>query len=65
MGICGQEVARGCDYVPCGKSLPDNLATIVATEGTARELARVEPSRRLEVLERAAESGKNDNHGCH
>jgi hypothetical protein len=38
------------------KALP--LGTIVPTESQARELAKVEPARRVEVLEKAAESGK-------
>ncbi len=34
-------------------ALPANLGTIVTTESQARELARVEPERRQEVIERA------------
>ena len=36
------------------KSLPKDLGTAVPTERAARELARVEPERRQEVVERAA-----------
>jgi len=38
------------------KALPERVHTIVGTETQARELAKVEPERRVAVLEKAAES---------
>ncbi len=40
------------------ESLPDNLSTIVDTEGVARAVAKVKPERRAAVVKKAAESGK-------
>jgi hypothetical protein len=40
------------------KSLPQKVSTIVDTESQARELAKVEPEKREEVLTKASESGK-------
>ena len=39
------------------KLLPEKLHTIVGSEGQARELAKVEPAKRVEVLEKAAQAG--------
>ena len=44
----------GADVV---KQLPESLTTTVVIERQARELAKVEPANRVEVLERAAEAG--------
>jgi hypothetical protein len=52
------------------KLLPAKTSTIVDNEGKARELARVEPAKRVEVLKNAAEAGpvtasKSVSHGTH
>ncbi len=39
------------------KSLPPEMDTVVSNQRQARELAKVEPSKRVEVLEKAAEAG--------
>lgn len=39
------------------QSLPENVRNCAQTESQARELAKVEPDKRAEVLEKAAESG--------
>lgn len=39
------------------KSLPEKCNKFITTDSQARELAKVEPEHRVEVLERAAEAG--------
>ena len=39
------------------KQLPGKLHTIVGSEGQARELAKVEPEKRAEILEKASQAG--------